>query len=74
LLGIVSIAAWDLEACFIFISYSNSMCYLIIVLSPVTFIRNWKTILKVIQKDTMKEMKDTVNIINSMYRFPCLVL
>jgi len=71
---IIIIAAWDIVACFIFTSYSNSISYPIIILSPVTFIHNWKTILKVIQKDTMKELKDTINIINSKCRFPCLVL
>jgi len=73
-LGIVIVAPWDIEVTFIFTWYSNSICYPIIILSSVPFIHNWKTTLKVIQKDTMKGMKHTINIINIMCIFPCLVL
>jgi hypothetical protein len=73
-LGIISIAPWDIDASFIFTWYSNSICYPIIILPPLIFIHNWKILLKVIQRDTTKEMKHTINIINIVCSFPCLIL
>jgi hypothetical protein len=50
-----------------FTLYSNSICYPVFVLFPVTSVHNWKTVLKDIQKGTMEGVKHTIYIISIIY-------